>query len=126
MDSKTSGRHRVFVYGTLKQGFCRHAALASEKFLGTARTQPCYRMVNIGEYPGLFAVEENGVSILGEIWEVSPSVLKRLDGIEGTDEGEYVRKEIQLLDPRFGFIEAYFFLGGVDRFPDCGESWDVR
>lgn len=126
MSSKTAARHRVFVYGTLKQGFCRHSALASETYLGTSRTQPCYRMVNVGEYPGLIAVEENGISIRGEIWEVSPSVLSLLDEIEGTDEAEYVRREIQLLEPHYGPVEAYFFLGDVDHLPDCGESWEVR
>ncbi|HWL10802.1 MAG TPA: gamma-glutamylcyclotransferase family protein [Planctomicrobium sp.] len=124
MSSSEQSSHRLFVYGTLKRGFCRHPAIASEHFLGTARTAPDYRMVNLGTYPGLLdAGESSGRSIHGEVWEVSPEALARLDVVEGIAEGEYIRREIQLLYNEFGRVEAYFYLQNTDGCPDCGENW---
>ncbi len=116
-------RHRVFVYGTLKRGFCRDFALENETFLGPAQTAPKYRMVNLGTYPGLLKVDDGGRSIRGEVWEVSSATLERLDEIEGTSEGEYAREPIELLDAEFGKVEAYFYLIDTTGCPDCGDNW---
>ncbi|WP_437203107.1 gamma-glutamylcyclotransferase family protein [Planctomicrobium sp. SH664] len=120
--STSSRSHRVFVYGTLKRGFCRHSALVGERFVGTARTQPLYRMVNLGTYPGLFRVSQEGLSIVGEVWDVSAECLSRLDEIEGIAEGEYCREPIQLIDVPEP-VDAYFSLHPRDRYPDCGTEW---
>ncbi|WP_437190737.1 gamma-glutamylcyclotransferase family protein [Planctomicrobium sp. SH527] len=116
-------QQRIFVYGTLKKGFCRHYALEAETFVGTARTVPRYRMVNVGTYPGLLDTELNGRAILGEIWEVRPETLVALDLIEGTDEGEYIRRRIELDDDSFGPVDAYFYLKATPEMPDCGDTW---
>lgn len=117
---------RIFVYGTLKRGQCRHRFLANERYLGEFRTAPRYRMFNVGMYPGLIEDVENGRSIVGELYDVSPLSLERLDVVEAVDEGEYVRRPIELEsrdnednEP----AEAYFYLPPVDHLPDCGECW---
>jgi gamma-glutamylcyclotransferase (GGCT)/AIG2-like uncharacterized protein YtfP len=114
---------RLFVYGTLKRGYCRHHALATEQFLGEAHTAPFYRMFNVGTYPGLVEADGNGLSIHGEVWEVSPAALSRLDEVEGTAEGQYARRVIHLAGDPFGPVEAYFYLWPIADCPDCGERW---
>jgi len=114
---------KVFVYGTLKRGFCRHAALHQQTLLGTAVTEPHYQMVNVGTYPGLISAEP-GVPVEGEVWEVDPTCLARLDEIESVTSELFHRRPVQLQAP-FGQqpIEAYFFGGSTDGLPDCGTCW---
>lgn len=114
---------RLFVYGTLKRGYCRHAALCGQTFLAEARTAPLYRMLNVGTYPGLIAVREGGCSIQGEVWEVQPAALAHLDEVEGTAEGQYERRLIHLEQDGFGPVEAYFYLWSTAGCPDCGDRW---
>lgn len=118
----------IFVYGTLKRGFCRAHFLTGQLFLGDARTLPQYRMFDCGTYPGLKFVESGGLSIVGELWSVDDECLAQLDREEGVDERLYARQGIQLVElvPVDGspeLIEAYFYLPSVSEFPDCGECW---
>lgn len=115
--------HRIFVYGTLKRGDCRHGALAGQKFLGDRRTAPRYRIYNVGTYPGLVDDASSGLSIQGELWEVDDVCLALLDEVEGVAEQQYQRRLIEL-DPREEVpAEAYFYLPNVAGYPDCGERW---
>ena len=120
-------QYLIFVYGTLKRGFCRAHFLAGQSFLGEARTLPRYRMYNCGTYPGLKPVED-GLSIVGELWSVEEACLARLDQEEGVAEGLYSRAVIELARPlpepvRDTPVEAYFYRPSVAGFPDCGEQW---
>ncbi len=119
--------HVIFVYGTLKRGFCRAHFLAGQACLGEARTQPKYRMYNCGTYPGLKTAAD-GLSICGEVWSVDDACLARLDREEGVDEGLYSRSliEMQLPLPEAVAavpVEAYYYRPSVAGFPDCGEQW---
>lgn len=122
--SVPAGLRRLFVYGTLKRGYCRHGALAKGRFLGTARTAEAYRLVNLGSYPGLVPAEENGVTIEGEIWEVDLTMLQVLDDIEGVDEGLYARRPVVLQQSEGGEVETYIYLGSVAGLADCGDRWE--
>jgi gamma-glutamylcyclotransferase (GGCT)/AIG2-like uncharacterized protein YtfP len=119
----SSSRTRIFAYGTLMRGFCRHQALQDQTFLGVARTVPRYRMVNCGDYPGLLD-DEPGIAIWGEVWEVTPECLMRLDEVEGVDEKLYVRKPIRLQAPfDQDLVLAYFYARSTEGLPDCGDRW---
>lgn len=114
---------QVFVYGTLKRGHCRAHFLNEQIFLGAARTEPLYRMVNCGEYPGLLAVSE-GRAIEGELWDVDHQCLQQLDREECIDVGLYARRSIKLAPPHAeSTAEAYFYLGDTRGLADCGTSW---
>lgn len=120
--------HWIFVYGTLKRGLCRAHFLTGQRFWGEARTLPRYRMYNCGTYPGLKPAPGDGLSIVGELWQVDSECLARLDQEEGVAEGLYVRRSIELAPASReplpdSLIEAYFYLPGVAGFPDCGECW---
>lgn len=135
----------VFVYGTLMQGECRHAALESQKFIGPARTSPRYLMLDCGSYPGLIESEETtvdpdaatgrsegdsfraGRSILGELYEVDAETLSRLDSIEEVDSGLYRRCPIELASPHHETqAVAWFYAQPSSHLPPCGTDWRTR
>src|SRR5207248_3399857 len=79
------GTFRLFVYGTLKRGGCRHRLLAGQRFLGETRTRPRYALFDLGAYPGLVP-EAEGESVHGELYEVDAGLLAVLDEEEGAPE----------------------------------------
>lgn len=117
---------RIFVYGTLKRGgrFAHH--MAGQEFVGEARTEPRYRMVDCGGYPGMFPVGENGASVRGEVWDVDPSCLARLDVLEDVAGGEYERVKVSLLDPYDAQdVLTYIYLRADEQMADAGTDWKV-
>ena len=67
----------LFVYGTLKRGFSRAAALDGQRYMGEATSASRYRMVNTGTYPGLIETgEHQGAAVEGELWQVDAACWK--------------------------------------------------
>lgn len=110
---------RIFVYGTLKRGCKNHHWLAGQRFIAEARTQPIYRLYDMGGYPGMIRAD-NGVAVEGEIWEVDEGGMARLDVLEDIEGGEYERLLIELEGER---VEGYLFLRDVSGRPDAGTNW---
>ena len=114
----------VFVYGTLKRGCKNHDQLAGQVFVGSARSEPGYRLYNLGDYPGLVADATDSAGVVGEIWEVDEQALADLDTFEGVDEGLYSRRPIPLLPPHAGLrVDAYVYLPPVLGRPALGAEW---
>ncbi len=114
---------RLFVYGTLKRGYCRSHVLDGQRFLGEAVTLPHYRLYNCGEYPALVP-EKSGLPIEGELWEIDAPCLQTLDAIEGIDSGLYERRLVKLQPPyQHDEVLSYFYLPGITGFRDCGLRW---
>lgn len=86
---------KLFVYGTLKRGGDLHHELAAQKlrFLGTAKIQGRLFHIAGESYPGATATDSDQY-IKGELYELfePAEILKRIDEIEGCDEGLYERK----------------------------------
>lgn len=117
---------RVFVYGTLKRGDANHRYLSGQSFVGEARTMPLYRMFDLGGYPGIIEAAEDGYDIEGELWDVDAECLKRLDRLEGIDDGEYSRQVIELEPPYHTEpVEGYVYLRSVDGLREVGPSWQI-
>lgn len=115
----------VFVYGTLKRGDCRHGHLNGATTLGSAVTTPGYRLFHLGDYPGLVE-DAAGGAIEGELYEVSPGLLRQLDEVEGVAEGWYARRPIRLEPPSADLQpEAYFYLGSIAGARELIRRWDV-
>lgn len=130
IESSTSDRnqsvdstHLIFVYGSLKRGFRLHHLLNGQIFCGAASTLPNFRLFDVGSYPGLIEAAP-GVSILGELFDVTSECLQRLDNAEGVAEGLYARRPIVLLPPwHQQFVEAWYYLPTVAGLKDCGFEW---
>jgi len=114
----------VFLYGTLKRGGVSHHYLAGQRLVGGARTRPEYLLHQLDGYPGMVPAAEGGRSIEGEIWEVDPVCLARLDEWEGTAVGLFARVPVRLLPPHdlLG-AEAYLYLKDVTGRADLGTSF---
>lgn len=95
--SKTT---RVFVYGTLRRGGRNdiHRYQPLPRWVTTARVQG--RLYHLGRYPGLLLGQ--GGWVMGEVYEVTPSVLVQLDHLEGLlpePTGEYHRRTVAVDTP---------------------------
>ena len=88
----------LFVNGTLMRGLELHGNLAGATFLSVARTAPRYRLYSIDDrHPGMFAVEEGGVSVAGELYRVPPDVWER---VEAGEPPNLYKGPVLLLDGR--------------------------
>ncbi|KAJ4886289.1 putative gamma-glutamylcyclotransferase [Raphanus sativus] len=99
----------VFSYGTLKRGFSNHVLMqdlirsGDASFKGVYQTLDMYPLV-CGPYrvPFLLNKPGSGQRVTGELYAVSPRGLSRLDELEGTSRGHYVRQPIRLLKEEGG------------------------
>jgi gamma-glutamylcyclotransferase (GGCT)/AIG2-like uncharacterized protein YtfP len=113
--------HKLFVYGTLKQGFGNHDFLENAKFLGAYDTSNAnYRMVSLGNFPGVIELDgqDEHCYILGELYEVDDATLAKIDMLEGNGHF-YTRKVIDLSDTD-DTIEAWMYL-----LPQSYLDWKV-
>lgn len=84
--------NKVFVYGTLKEGFGNHKRLLSTSTkLGDFTTTGEYTMYSLGGFPGV--VLRGDTAIHGEVYQVTNEVFKSLDILEGHPDF-YQRKKI--------------------------------
>jgi gamma-glutamylaminecyclotransferase len=115
----------IFVYGTLKRGEVNHFYLSGQRFVTDVRTRPCFRIYDLGGYPGLVAVESGGLSIQGEVWQVDAACLLRLDLLEDVAGGEYAREPVLLLPPHADWlVQGYRYLWPIPPgTADLGVSW---
>ena len=75
---------RVFVYGTLKQGYCNHGALETATYLGSTTIVGEYGLLDLGFYPAVVPMEGSGDhTIHGEVDVVDEDTLYTLDCSEG-------------------------------------------
>lgn len=61
---------RFFICGSALRGQPDHGNLGEARFLGAARTAARYRLHSVrDQHPGLYEVDEGGVSVAGELYE---------------------------------------------------------
>ena len=113
---------KLFVYGTLKRGHCRAFVLDGQTFLRQARTQPRYRLHDVGPYPALVEAKAAGTAIEGELWQIDDALIEKLDDIEGVDVNLFVRRAIEVEGEND--VVAYFYCRDVTSLPDPGPRWD--
>lgn len=73
MITTEKGMRRVFICGSALRGQPDHQNLQSAKFIKIANTLPQYRLhaAENGWHPAIYAVKSGGISIPGEIYEMS-------------------------------------------------------
>lgn len=119
-------KHNIFVYGTLKHGGSNHYLLVGQKFIVTAHTQPLFRLYALTGFPAMIEAPQAGLSIEGEIWEVSATCLPTLDELEEVAHGMYKRVPIPLLPPHETLqVEGYIYLLSTTGRHDCGNAWSI-
>lgn len=114
------GKTILFVYGSLKTGQANHRLIADQEYLGPAVTEPRYRIIDMGRYPGLVEDAANGLAVRGELWAVARPCLLELDEFEG-GEGTWSRHSVRV-EGREG-VQAYVWTGPVPDGVRSGEEW---
>ena len=112
----------LFVYGTLKRGFKNEFRMRNSRFVANARTRPLYRLLHLGDHPGMVSAPEGGYAIEGELWQVPPETLAALDKFEGTPD-IFARMAVEL-EGAVTSAEAYFYRQARGDERDCGPVWD--
>jgi len=75
---------RLFVYGTLKQGYGNNILLCGAKFIGPAISHKKYVLFNCGFPVAVTLSEEHPMlPIIGEVYEVGEQHIKSCDQLEG-------------------------------------------
>ena len=77
----TDSKVKVFVYGTLKQGYGNHCLLEDSTFLGKCTTEPEFTLHSLYAFPAVLPF--GNTAIKGEVYEVDDKTFKRLDRLEG-------------------------------------------
>jgi gamma-glutamylaminecyclotransferase len=91
-----SEKHRVLVYGTLREGQGNHRLIEPSPLIRTVTLSEGYCMVDVGYFPGLIRCDNKNEVTL-ELYEVSSCQLKDMDWLEGHPDF-YTRTEIELDD----------------------------
>jgi gamma-glutamylcyclotransferase (GGCT)/AIG2-like uncharacterized protein YtfP len=121
----SAGTFRLFVYGTLKRGGIRHGPLASQRYLGEARTAPRYALLDLGDFPGLVARGEGGTAVEGELYELDRSLVSWLDAQEGAPEW-FALEPVEVAGQE-GVVWAYFYQGDAEGKPAISSGrWENR
>lgn len=114
----------IFVYGSLKSGKSKNFYLtrSDSKLLGATKTAPNYKLVQqwFQNYPSMIE-DEKGVSIEGELWQVSDETLRDLDDIEGVARGLFKRVPIKLHNG--SEVEAYLAVEKPFLYWNAGSKW---
>ena len=93
-----AGRH-VFVYGTLRRGGRNdiNRLQPAPRYVGTGEVRGS--LYRIDWYPGLTLGGQEAVTVVGEVYEISPELEAVLDGIEQIvpgEDSEYFKRELDI------------------------------
>lgn len=84
----------IFCYGTLKKGYWNNILLEKAQFIGNAKTVNHYTMYSNGSFPYVSYIEDEvSYPIHGEVYNVTPEELERVDILEGHP-SFYTRKPV--------------------------------
>lgn len=85
---------RVFVYGTLKQGFPNFGLNKGVRCRGSFVTRDKYPLYLIGERysPWLVLNKGTGTNVKGQVFEISQAILTAMDRLERTDKPDGYRR----------------------------------
>ena len=111
--------HRVFVYGTLKQGFRNYHVNRGTRLPGDFVTVLAFPLLVIGEFglPWLVHEPGRGQPIRGQVFEVDDAGLAALDVLERVAEpGWYTRRPLAVAPVDAGTsVDAMAYFGDAGR-----------
>jgi gamma-glutamylaminecyclotransferase len=113
---------RVFVYGTLKQGFRNHHVISGKRLAGEFLTVEAFPLVVIGEFglPWLVHQPGSGHRVSGQVFEVDDDGLASMDVLERVrDPGWYTRRALRVAGSAGGEpFDAMAYFGDAARLTD--------
>lgn len=119
---------KLFVYGTLKEGFTNHHYLKEATFLGKGQTRLRYPMIlKHPAFPYLINKPKEGLHVHGELYEVNYQTLLAIDKLEGTPE-HYTRREIEIvknnneIEPAWVYFVKEKIRYNASAFLECFEE----
>jgi gamma-glutamylaminecyclotransferase len=88
----------LFVYGSLKEGFPNFHVNRGRRLAGEYRTRQSYPLYLIGgRLPCLLSAPDEGLPVRGQLFEVTPDALARMDALERVGQpGGYLRELIEV------------------------------
>ena len=100
------GSKTVFICGSALRGQPDHANLQGATFLGKANTAPKYRLhaVKDGWHPGIYETNTNGISIPGELYQLTR---EQYDHLVSTEPPNMYPAEITLADGGLAIAMLY-------------------
>lgn len=99
----------LFVYGSLKQGFPLHGIIEGREFVGTYKTGPEFKLINLCAFPAMVPANP-GREITGEVYIVDNDTLHYLDVVEGVHRGLYSRLLVTVHDQLKDKIKAWAYI----------------
>lgn len=100
-------RHRVFVYGTLRQGAAQGHRMAGAEWLGRGEVRG--ELFRVSWYPGV-VLREDGGFVKGDVFAADDDLLDKLDEYEG---GEYRRVRVEVKGDSAGVAWIWEWAGEV-------------
>jgi gamma-glutamylcyclotransferase (GGCT)/AIG2-like uncharacterized protein YtfP len=113
----------LFFYGTLKSGGSANHLLAGARLIGPVVTAAKYRLYDMGWHPAMVRDDANGAAVEGEVWDVGPELLARLDEYESDPPG-FRRQKIEAPDIA-GEVQAYVFMLPIPAARPSGSAWPI-
>jgi gamma-glutamylaminecyclotransferase len=111
--------HRVFVYGTLKQGFRNFHVNRGTRLPGDFVTEQAFPLYVIGEFglPWLVHEPGRGHRVTGQVFEVDDEALAAMDVLERVgDAGWYTRHALAVRHADCGdVLQALAYFGDASR-----------
>jgi gamma-glutamylaminecyclotransferase len=95
--TETTGTRRVFICGSALRGQPDHQNLQAAEFIKETKTRPLYRLhaAENGWHPAIYQIGEGGISIPGEIYEMT---LEQFDYLANNEPPHMYPTEVQLED----------------------------
>jgi gamma-glutamylaminecyclotransferase len=105
----------LFVYGSLKEGFPNFHVNQGRRQPGEFRTlRPYPFYLANGRLPCLLPLPGQGLRVVGQLFDISPDALARMDALERVGQpGGYSREliEVQRIDdPAAGILAAFVYM----------------
>jgi len=111
----------VFICGSALKGQPDHQNLQSATFVREAKTAPYYRLhaVKDGWHPGIYQTAENGISIPGEVYELT---LEQYEYLVSTEPPDMYPEEVTLENGETAIAMLYpKALIEENNYPDISE-----
>ena len=112
----------IAVYGSLRKNCGNDHYLKTAEYLGEFKTEPMFSLYSLGGYPGL--KEGGNTSVVMEVYAVDETVAKRVDQLEGYEEGRPATfyDKINIETP-YGTAGVYTYVNPIpeDRLVESGD-----